>query len=259
MNNKVVNVYSKMISEEERSKKQSYFMEFYLTTKYLSKIIKKTSKVAELGCGTGYYAMQFHDKCKQYVGVDIVPKHIDALNKKVKAKEIKNVVGVVGDATDVHFENNSFDVVLLLGPMYHLDRKSREKALLEAKRICKPNGFIVWAYLNKVSVFSGLVSTYEYRENISKDILAHIIDKGQDKEGVFFYTTPEEQVATASKYKLEVVKHIGLDGVGSHSKVVKSMTNRDFKLWIEFVEKTCELQSSIGANDHALIMTKNMK
>lgn len=257
--NKVVNVYSHAISEEERSKKQSYFMEFYLTEKYLTKIIKKTSKVIELGCGTGYYAMRFYDKCKQYIGLDIVPAHIDALNKKAKKVNATNITGVVGDATNVHFENNSFDVVLLLGPMYHLDKKSREKALLEAKRICKPNGIIVWAYLNKVSVFSGLVSCYEYKEKISKEILTQIIEKGQDKEGIFFYTTPEEQVALANKFNLPVLKHIGLDGVGSHTKVVKSMTARDFRLWASFVEQTCELQSSLGANDHCLIITKNVK
>lgn len=259
MMNKVVNVYNNAISEEERCKKQSYFMEFYLTKLYLDKVIKKRSKVIELGCGTGYYAMEFHDKCAQYVGLDIVPKHIEALNAKAKKLNISNIVGVVGDATDVHFEDNSFDVVLLLGPMYHLDKKSREKALMEAKRICKPNGVIAWAYLNKVAVFSGLVSTYEYRENISRDILTDIIDKGQDREGVFFYTTPEEQVALAHKYNFQIWKHIGLDGVGSHAKPVKMMTNRDYKLWAEFVEKTCELQSSLGANDHALIITKNIK
>jgi ubiquinone/menaquinone biosynthesis C-methylase UbiE len=257
--NKVVEVYNNQISEDDRSKKQSYFMEFYLTEKYLSKVIKKTSKVLEVGCATGYYAMQFHDKCKQYIGLDIVPKYINDLNNKVKRKGIKNVTGVVGDATDVHFEDNSFDVVLLLGPMYHLDKKSRDKAILEAKRVCKPNGVIVWAYLNKVAVFSGLVATYEYREVISKEILAQIVDKGQDKEGIFHYSTPEEQVALAGKNNLEVLRHIGLDGVGSHSKVVKSMTARDFKLWAEFVEKTCELASSIGANDHALLITRNLK
>ena len=259
MNNKVVNVYNNQISEDDRCKKQSYFMEFYLTEKYLSKVIKKTSKVLEVGCATGYYAMQFHDKCKQYIGLDIVPKYIDELNAKVKKKGIKNVNGVVGDATEVHFEDNSFDVVLLLGPMYHLDKKSREKSILEAKRVCKPNGVIVWAYLNKVAVFSGLVATYEYREVISKDILANIVDKGQDTEGIFYYSTPEEQIEFAGKYRCEILKHIGLDGVGSHSKVVKSMTARDFRLWAEFVEKTCEIPSSIGANDHALIITRNIK
>ena len=71
--NKVVNLYSNSISEEDRCKKQSYFMEFYLTTKYLEKVIKKSSRVLEVGCGTGFYAMEFHDKCKQYVGLDLVP------------------------------------------------------------------------------------------------------------------------------------------------------------------------------------------
>lgn len=257
--NKVVNLYSNAISEEDRSKKQSYFMEFYLTTKYLDKVIKKTSRVIEIGCGTGFYAMEFHDKCKQYIGLDIVPKHIDTLNAKIKKNNIKNVVGVVGDATDVHFDDNVFDVVLLLGPMYHMDKKSRDKAFKEAKRICKTNGVIVWSYLNKVAVFSGLIGTYEYREQISKDILNNIIDKGQDKEGIFYYSTPEEQEAVAGKHNLQVIKHIGLDGVGSHSKPVKSMNSRDFRLWAEFVEKTCELTSSIGANDHALIIAKNLK
>lgn len=257
--NKVVNLYSNSISEEDRCKKQSYFMEFYLTTKYLEKVIKKSSRVLEVGCGTGFYAMEFHDKCKQYVGLDLVPAHIEAVNAKLKKKNIRNVVGIVGDATDIHFDDNAFDVVLILGPMYHLDKKGRDKAFKEAKRVCKPNGVIVWSYLNKVAVFSGLIATYEYREQISKDILANIIDKGQDKEGIFFYSTPEEQVQIAEKYALQVVKHIGLDGVGSHSKPIKSMNSRDFRLWAEFVEKTCELTSSLGANDHALIIAKNVK
>ena len=53
----------------------------------------------ELGCGTGYYAMYFSDKCKEYIGVDITPENIELLSKKAKAQGLKNVTGKVGDAT----------------------------------------------------------------------------------------------------------------------------------------------------------------
>ncbi len=42
-------------------------MEFHYTKKAMSEFINHDSRVLEIGCATGYYAMYFADKCKEYV------------------------------------------------------------------------------------------------------------------------------------------------------------------------------------------------
>ena len=57
------------------------------------------SAVIELGCGTGYYAIQFAGTCQEYLGVDITPENIALFEKNAKKHRLKNARGQVGDAT----------------------------------------------------------------------------------------------------------------------------------------------------------------
>ena len=63
---------------------------------------------------------------------------------------MKNVNAMQGDALDLsRFDDNSFDVTLLLGPMYHLfSKEDQHKALDEAIRVTKTDGVILVAFLS---------------------------------------------------------------------------------------------------------------
>lgn len=45
-------------------------LEFHYTKRHLEDLIKKTDRVLEIGCATGYYGFYYADKCKEYIGVD---------------------------------------------------------------------------------------------------------------------------------------------------------------------------------------------
>ena len=66
------------------------------------------------------------------------------------------------------FADETFDVTLLLGPMYHLYTfEDKVKALCEAKRVTKKNGLIFVAYLmNDYGVLM-----YGFKENMAKKCL----------------------------------------------------------------------------------------
>ena len=66
--------------------------------------------------------------------VDIVPKHIELAEKlALHYPNIPLASTTVGDARQMKFADNSADVVLMLGPLYHLVHSSdRKAALLEA-------------------------------------------------------------------------------------------------------------------------------
>ena len=65
------------------------FLEFYYTQKHIAEYIRPGSAVIELGCGTGYYAIQFAGTCQEYLGVDITPENIAIFEKNAKKAPAK--------------------------------------------------------------------------------------------------------------------------------------------------------------------------
>ncbi|MCC8180271.1 MAG: class I SAM-dependent methyltransferase [Planctomycetes bacterium] len=183
----------------------------YMTKKYLDKHIAATSEVIEIGCGTGYYGLYLADKCRTYLGVDIAPANIELFAKKIDDAKLDNVKAIVGDATDLNFaEDGSYDVVLALGPMYHLPEKERELVVEESSRICKKDGVIFYAYLNKIGAYlSACVLVPDNYPN--PDTTELVMREGRDDilPDVFFYSTPEDMEALAQKHGLAIIVNIG--------------------------------------------------
>jgi SAM-dependent methyltransferase len=68
--------------------------------------------------------------------VDPVPKHIQKATRKAG-----NFRCILGDARSLPFNNADFDLVILHGPLYHLQfQDDRLLALKEARRIIRPGG-----------------------------------------------------------------------------------------------------------------------
>ena len=66
------------------------------------------------------------------------------------------------DATDLSiFEDGTFDVVLNMGPFYHLlTEEKRDKCLSECIRVLKKGGLLITAYIPRFSVFQHASSTF---------------------------------------------------------------------------------------------------
>ena len=99
--------------------------------------------VVDIGGGPGYYACWLAAEGHRVQLVDPVPLHIE--QAEARAREL----GVTLDGTHLAladrlpFENESFDVGLLLGPLYHLaERDARFAALAEALRVLRPGGML---------------------------------------------------------------------------------------------------------------------
>jgi len=127
---KIISQYNTGREDGRANISRSSSFEFYYTKKHLQGFIKPNSRVLEIGYATGHYGLYYADKCREYSGVDLVPSHIELFNQKITESGLKNISCQVGDATDlVNIPNVSFDVVLCLGPMYHLPPEERELVL----------------------------------------------------------------------------------------------------------------------------------
>jgi ubiquinone/menaquinone biosynthesis C-methylase UbiE len=257
-NDKLVHERYNSTAEDGRAgKSRANGLEFHYTKKAISEYIKKDSRVIEIGCATGYYGMYLADKCKEYVGVDLTPENIELFNTKIKNAGFKNVSAQVGDATDlVNIADESFDVVLCLGPMYHLPPEERELIFDECKRICKIGGIIVFAYINKAGAYlkGVLIAPDRYPNKKANEF---ILEKAVDdiNPNLFFYNMPEEIASRARAHRLTVLKNIGVN-FALQDKLINNMSDEQFEAWMELNDFLCRFESCTGLSIHALLICR---
>lgn len=158
---------------------------------------QKGSRILDVATGTGQQAFAFAKKGYDVVGIDISEAMINVAKKKNK---YQNAKFEVADATDLPFEDNTFDVSSISFALHDMPLSIGEKVLREMVRVTKPQGIIVIADYSlpedKISKFLiyHFVSLYEaeyYKTFIKSDLeaLLHknrikILDKDTVKHGV---------------------------------------------------------------------------
>ncbi|MEI2654276.1 MAG: class I SAM-dependent methyltransferase [Microthrixaceae bacterium] len=128
-------------------------LEFLRTAELLERFLPQPPRsVLDVGGGAGAYALSLGRAGYDVTLIDPVPLHVE------QAQGAGVESAAVGDARSLHFPDDSFDVVMLLGPLYHLpDRGARLVALLEAVRVVRPSGLIVASVISRfASTLDGL-------------------------------------------------------------------------------------------------------
>ena len=118
-----------------------------------------------------------------------------------------------GDAVDLsRFEDNIFDVTVVLGPLYHLyEDEDICKAISEAIRVTKKNGIIMMAYITSDGVFADW--------GVDHLIDGYPVDFDQNfkltryPEGIFatFYIKEFKQIM--SGFDVEYLHNVATDGI----------------------------------------------
>lgn len=246
--------------EDTRSEKSpSNGVEFYYTEKILRPYIKSTSRVAEIGCATGYYATRFANLCESYSGIDFCPENIDIFRRKIIDLGMAGVIAEVGDATSLTgISDGVFDIVLCLGPMYHLSRTDRAKAFDECRRIAKDGATIAFAYINRIGVYAGACCNDKWRgiyPNPRTSRYVFDLSTDDEKPDVFHFTSPEEMEADAALHGLSVIDNRGLDFFFAAS-AIDMMSQEQYDCYLELADRMSESRSCVGLANHALLICK---
>ena len=132
--------------EEGRLLSKHGSVEYLTTMRYIDKYLRPGMRILELGAATGRYSHALARKGYAVDAVELVQHNIDIFNTLTQPGE--NVTIRQGDARDLSFlADESYDVTLLLGPMYHLFAvEDQRKALSEALRVTKKGGILMAAY-----------------------------------------------------------------------------------------------------------------
>ncbi len=132
-------------------------LEYRTTMAYIHRYADQTSKVLEIGAGTGRYSIALAKEGMEVAAVELVEGNLSVLREN--GRGIAGLTSYQGDATSLaQFADSSFDLTLVLGPMYHLyEPEDVHKAIDEAIRVTKPGGTLMFAFL---SVFGIMYANY---------------------------------------------------------------------------------------------------
>ena len=148
INTKLLNeIYDKGYEDTRLTRTRHGQLEFFTTMEYIHKYLKPGMKILEVGAGTGRYSITLAKEGYDVTAVELVKSNLEVL--KQNAKDVKNITAFQGDALNLSkLESESFDMVLVLGPLYHLYfNHDQQRAIDEALRVCKTNGVVMFAFI----------------------------------------------------------------------------------------------------------------
>lgn len=248
--------YYNKFCEDKRLIRRHGIVEYTITMKYIHEYLEymgypEELKILDVGAGTGRYSVQLADEGYDVTAVELVKYNLSIL--KTKSSSVK---AFQGNALDLsRFQDASFDMTLVFGPMYHLyTEEDKVKALSEAKRVTKPGGYVLAAYcMNEYGVL-----LYGFRDQNVKACLAdgRLTEDfkciSQEKD-LYDYVRLEDIDRLNQAAGLERVKIIAPDGPANYMRqALHAMDDETFALFIQYQMTICERPDLIGASAHTL-------
>src|SRR5678809_1588920 len=158
MSSHIINTfYNSTQIETDRLGQHVFQLEKIRTQEIILRHLSSPVNIADIGGATGAYSFWLHEMGHHVHLLDVAEFHIEAATK-ISITENKPLASILlGDARQLPYDDEQFDLVLLFGPLYHLQEKEdRVKSIGEAKRVLKNGGVLLAATITRyASLFDG--------------------------------------------------------------------------------------------------------
>lgn len=241
--------------EEGRLLSKHGQVEFLTTMRYIEKYLRPGMRVLEIGAATGRYSHSLARRGYQVDAVELVQHNIDIFNTLTQVGE--DVTIRQGNAMDLSFfGEDTFDMTLLLGPMYHLySQEDQLKALREAIRVTRKGGIVMAAYCgNDATMVQYCFGRGMLREKRYQDLVDYDTFKASSDPAELFELYRMEDVdALMTNFSTERLHFVGTDMATNYMRsVIDEMDDEFFRLYLKYHFTICERSDMVGVSHHFL-------
>ncbi len=220
--NKEIDKFYSETSEETRLQMGLGPLEFERNKELIGRYLPpKTSVIIDVGGGPGIYAEWLAKQEQEVHLIDPVAKHIEQAKKRAE-KLKKKFKCLQGEARQLEFPDNFADLIILHGPLYHLQQKAdRLDCLKEARRVLKPGGIVLGFAINYtastlVSLLQGVIQHEEFFQMCKEELSTSIHKAPKNMPGVLpnaFYHKQEELIKEVEEANLEYLDICAVEGI----------------------------------------------
>ncbi len=239
--------------------------EFIITKHYIHKYLKPAAKILDVGAGCGAYTQALAEEGFYIDAIDLHPDNVAKMKELFKDK--LNVSVQQGNALDLHdFPDNLYDLVLELGPIYHLESiEQRVKAIKEATRVAKTGAPI---FVSFVLQDAPLIEYIFQSENPAEEIneigyerdTALVTDNTGSSIQLHTIAAIDELTEKAlSSLPVSKGPRFAQDGLSQVIREsVNNMSEGSYNEWIQYLKATAERPDLMGYSNHVVqIFIKN--
>ena len=228
-------------------------LEYLTTMEYIHRHAPTGGKLLEVGAGTGRYSIALAREGFQVTAMELVAHNLQILLERGADEE--NLDAHQGDALDLsRFPDDTFDMTLVLGPMYHLyDPDDIQTAIREAIRVTKRSGVLLFAFLS----VHAIMGTNYLSGRLADGMGLNFTEDHQPlhfPEQLFTGYDIREFEDLFAGQPVEHMTTVAADGILelASRRIDFAMSDDDFALWAEYHLATCEKRELLGHSSHLL-------
>jgi ubiquinone/menaquinone biosynthesis C-methylase UbiE len=252
--------YYNQFNEEHRLTTRHGTVEFTTTMKYivkyaeliqLSKNATEPLCILDVGAGTGRYSVALQAQGFDVTAVELVKRNLEILRaKKTPVKTWQ------GNAMDLSFlPDSSFDITLMLGPMYHLIKEEEKiKAYKEAVRVTKADGYIFTGYvMNEYAVLKYCFEKNKISECLNNGTLTKDFKCNPSEDELYSYIRLEDIDSLNKKAGVKRIQIFAPDGPADYMRrELNAMSEESFAHFLDYAFAISDKQELLGASSHTV-------
>ena len=241
--------------EDHRLCSRHGMVEYLTTMRYIEQYLRPGMRILEIGAATGRYSHYFAQQGYPVDAVELIAHNIEIFQQNTQPGE--SITITQGNATNLDtFPANTYDITLLLGPMYHLfTEEEKLQALSEAIRVTKPGGVIFTAYcMGDASILQYGFGRGEIHNIIQSCKLDPVTFQTFSQPWDLFELHRKEDIdALRNHFPVTQLHFLATDGYANHMrKTLDEMDEDTFNLFLRYHFATCERIDLIGYSNHTL-------
>ena len=256
----MLNEFYGQIDEDARlNKTRQGQLEYFITMNFIHRFLNEGNKVLEIGAGTGRYSIALAKEGYKVSAVELVDKNLVELKRN--SEGLDNINAYQGDALNLdRFEDDTFDVTLVFGPMYHLyDDRDQHKAIDEAIRVTREGGVLLFAFLSAHAIictnylYDYMPVTYGINENFDENY-----NTKHFKEQLFTGFDIVEFEELFKDKNVEYITTVACDNVLeiAERRYDFRMSDDDFRVFANYQLHICEKREMLGSSSHLLYICR---
>ena len=243
-------------------------LEFVGTARLIDKYFPPSGFVCDVGGGPGRYAIELARRGYDVTLVDLSDALLERARLELRNAQLAVSQIVQTNATDLgQLETGHFHAALMLGPLYHLvESGQRSQALGELRRILRPGGIAIVAYLNSWGILRCGVADFPERYDDHEFLASMLAEKaftgGLEGFTECYWSTPPSALTEVESAGFEIVARAGVEGFagGMRPMVERIVADRpEVTSTLEaMVAETCELPQYRDATEHFCVVVRKL-
>lgn len=247
--------------ERENTRLERHQLEHDLTWRYLNQYLPTHGSILEVGAATGGYTLELARRGYSITAVDLSAANMELCRKRLAGEGLQGQVRLVlADARDLREVTAwDFDVVLLMGPLYHLvEETDRKEALQEVFDRLRTGGIVFSSFISRFGIMGDLLRTVPHWIEDKAEVES-ILERGRDPydypRGGFrgYFAKVSEIPPLHEAIGFETLTLAGVEpAISADDESYNKLQGQQRQLWLDLFYRMSTERTIVGASRHLL-------